>query len=444
VKKGSSGDTVKIMQQDLMKLGYSLPKYGADGKFGSETQTAVKSFQKNSGLSVDGICGPKTWAAILQKLSGKSDSDTTSSNGLKINASILRQNWNGDGKDSLLECGTFELDSVTADGPPSTVTLKATSLPYTSTIRQTKKTRAWEKYTLSGIAKEMAKKNGMGCLFSSSNDPSYSRVEQYLTSDIDFLSTLCHAAGISLKATNNQLVLFDQATYESKGATITIKKNGGSYLKWKLSTGSADTQYTSCRVSYTTANGSLIQGTAYVDDYDEDSDSNQQLEIKANCASIAEAKTLAAYYLRLHNKYERQASFTLPGNPTIVAGMTVNLSGWGMWDGKYIVSQAKHTVNNSGYRTDVTLRKVLVTDYRTGGTSATAPTTKTYKVGDVVQFKGGSHYVSSTASKATRTNLKAGPAKITIIASGAKHPYHLIHTDSSSMVYGWVDAGTFS
>lgn len=69
---------------------------------------------------------------------------------------------------------------------------------------------------------------------------------------------------------------------------------------------------------------------------------------------------------------------------------------------------------------------------------------KDYKVGDVVQFNGGYHYVSSTASNPTGSKCAAGPAKITLIAKGAKHPWHLIHTDSSTRVYGWVDDGTFS
>lgn len=69
---------------------------------------------------------------------------------------------------------------------------------------------------------------------------------------------------------------------------------------------------------------------------------------------------------------------------------------------------------------------------------------KDYKVGDVVQFNGGPHYVSSVASNPTGSPCAAGPAKITLIAKGAKHPWHLIHTDSSTRVYGWVDDGTFS
>lgn len=67
-----------------------------------------------------------------------------------------------------------------------------------------------------------------------------------------------------------------------------------------------------------------------------------------------------------------------------------------------------------------------------------------HKVGDIVQFNGGYHYVSSTAGGPTGSKCAAGKAKITLVAKGAKHPWHLIHQDSSSRVYGWVDDGAFS
>ena len=59
--------------------------------------------------------------------------------------------------------------------------------------------------------------------------------------------------------------------------------------------------------------------------------------------------------------------------------------------------------------------------------------------GDVVQFSGGPHYNSANA-KTGSGNPKAGPAKVTAIRKGAKHPYHIVHTDKQSSVYGWVDA----
>lgn len=59
--------------------------------------------------------------------------------------------------------------------------------------------------------------------------------------------------------------------------------------------------------------------------------------------------------------------------------------------------------------------------------------------GDEVQFAGGPHYASANATDSNGT-VKAGPAKVTAISKGSKHPYHVVHTNSASTVYGWVDA----
>ena len=60
LKKGSKGEEVRKLQQALLKRGYKLPKYGADGDYGNETVSAVKAFQRDWGLKVDGIAGPDT------------------------------------------------------------------------------------------------------------------------------------------------------------------------------------------------------------------------------------------------------------------------------------------------------------------------------------------------------------------------------------------------
>lgn len=53
--KGCTGADVKALQEALMALGYSLPKYGADGDFGKETLAAVKQFQSDHGLEETGV-----------------------------------------------------------------------------------------------------------------------------------------------------------------------------------------------------------------------------------------------------------------------------------------------------------------------------------------------------------------------------------------------------
>ena len=65
LKKGMEGADVKAMQELLLQLGYGLPKYGADGDFGSETEAAVLAFQKAEELEEDGKYGDKTHAALM-------------------------------------------------------------------------------------------------------------------------------------------------------------------------------------------------------------------------------------------------------------------------------------------------------------------------------------------------------------------------------------------
>lgn len=65
------------------------------------------------------------------------------------------------------------------------------------------------------------------------------------------------------------------------------------------------------------------------------------------------------------------------------------------------------------------------------------PTTETFNVGDIVNFKGGSVYTSSTAATASTTK-GASRCKVTAKVN-AKHPYHCISEDGKG-VYGWVDA----
>lgn len=65
LKKGMNGSDVKALQELLLQLGYELPKYGADGSFGSETLSALLEFQKDEGLEVDGKYGDLTHQALM-------------------------------------------------------------------------------------------------------------------------------------------------------------------------------------------------------------------------------------------------------------------------------------------------------------------------------------------------------------------------------------------
>ena len=84
IQLNSQGDRVSRLQQDLKQLGY----YYADitGNVGSKTETAIKAFQKDHGLTADGVAGAKTLAAIEDAIeaSGGSVASSSSASGLKL------------------------------------------------------------------------------------------------------------------------------------------------------------------------------------------------------------------------------------------------------------------------------------------------------------------------------------------------------------------------
>ena len=65
LSKGDTGDAVWVLQTLLQAHNISCGQYGADKDFGSDTELAVRQFQRKHGLQADGIVGPDTGAALL-------------------------------------------------------------------------------------------------------------------------------------------------------------------------------------------------------------------------------------------------------------------------------------------------------------------------------------------------------------------------------------------
>lgn len=101
LERGSTGSAVKEMQNKLISLGYSCGGYGADGDFGASTESAVRKFQSDMNLDVDGIAGKDTLNAIENAIkNGK----------VKITADVLNVRSGAGTKYSILT--TVKKDSV--------------------------------------------------------------------------------------------------------------------------------------------------------------------------------------------------------------------------------------------------------------------------------------------------------------------------------------------
>ena len=271
-----------------------------------------------------------------------------------------------DGKISQQKVGTFLLDSVKHKGPPAVTTIKCISLDYSGGIRTEKRDKAWENYTMSGIAREIAGKAGLELKYLSARDPTYDRKQQDQETDIAFLKRLCTDLALSLKITDKKLVIFDKKTYENKKVVKTIKFGDQSYIGWDLSTTTGEIAYDICTVKYTDPKtGKCIEGSYKSDKWQENEPKDKQearhqelVITNEKVKNKDEAVALAEKRLKMNNLFEKTAKFTIMGNPAMMAGLTVNLKKFGYWDGKYMTSQAKHSISRSGYTTQLNLRKI--------------------------------------------------------------------------------------
>lgn len=82
IRSGSKGSDVKTWQEYLKSQGYDVGSSGADGIFGNATLNATKQYQKDKGLSADGIVGNNTWASMN---TGNNTNSANASNTSTIN-----------------------------------------------------------------------------------------------------------------------------------------------------------------------------------------------------------------------------------------------------------------------------------------------------------------------------------------------------------------------
>lgn len=66
LRKGAKGAEVRTLQTLLKGFGYNLGSYGVDGDFGSATEAAVKEYQRDQHIVIDGIVGADTWYKLLK------------------------------------------------------------------------------------------------------------------------------------------------------------------------------------------------------------------------------------------------------------------------------------------------------------------------------------------------------------------------------------------
>ncbi|MDE6020798.1 MAG: hypothetical protein K2H01_07380, partial [Ruminococcus sp.] len=182
-------------------------------------------------------------------------------------------------------------------------------------------------------------------------------------------------------------------------------------------------------------NSALEQKIGIFQDIDKPDETLNEAQIKELCDSMLEEGSTP----------EKTLTIEAMGNPDVISGIGVFIIIPHLGLSKtFYVDEDTHTFKGNSHRMNLKLNHAGDISKDDSTSSGSGSESTDHQIGDIVQFNGGYHYVSSTASDPTGAPCKAGPAKLMLIAKGAKHPYSLIHTDNQSRVYGWVDEGTFS
>lgn len=272
---------------------------------------------------------------------------------LKI--SILTKNWfYQDELEKELKLGSFEIDEIEISSPPNEVKIKGISIPDNAKIKGEDKNRSWEKTKLSVIALDIANGADMELFYDTAENPTLDRVEQVEQSDLAFLMKICKDAGLALKISDNKIIIFDEEKYEQAEPVKDIEKGGAAYLKsYSLRSKTCDV-YAGCRVKYKNAkNKELIEFTHKIP-----GKSGKILQVNEEVANYSEAEKLAKKKLREKNKEEITVTMQIMGDFSLAAGLTINLKKFNVFDGKYIIDKATHSIGG-GYTTTLDLRRCL-------------------------------------------------------------------------------------
>ena len=318
------------------------------------------------------------------------------------------------------------------------------AIPANESFKVRERTKTWKNVTIKNIANEIAKRYGLSLSYSGPTI-TIASIEQSDKTDSAFLYDLCKKYGLSMKVFNNKIVIYDQTQQEKKAASATITRDSFIDDEWEY-TDSIEGTYTGARISYKSGEDNE-EISVYLGLKAENAAGSRVLNITEVADDYDAAYYMAAAQVNQSNEQATTISGKIWPNPKICAGICVTISGMGKANGKYFVDKSTVEVSDSRTTQSVELHKCQTRlTYTPKPKPKPQPAKKSYKVGDIVNFHGGTHYVSSWPG-ARGYSARAGKAKITLgpdcAGNGKAHPWHLIHTDSSSNVYGWVDEGTF-
>jgi hypothetical protein len=137
-KPYSYEEGVELIQTALQFLGFSLPEWGVDGKFGPETEKAVMDFQDKNSIEPTGVADQETIAKIIEKVDEENFEDEDMSKIQKSKSKSLIDDDNkiptniviGDSQAPYVANGSAQFDLISSQGSEDSLWLGGKTLSW--------------------------------------------------------------------------------------------------------------------------------------------------------------------------------------------------------------------------------------------------------------------------------------------------------------------------
>lgn len=254
---------------------------------------------------------------------------------------------------AMLSTGQMEVDEITIESPPLQVRIRALAAGITRQVR-TRLGKAYENMRLSQIVDAVAARMGGKRAGTIEPDPLLDRVTQYQEGDWAFIQRLLTEYGYTVKLTDNNktLAVARAKTLAEQEPVATLTPC--LVTAWRYRDKISDVPQRVELASHDPTTGEVYE--AQVKGADEHAKDVVRLHRRARSPEDAEAQ--AAGEAERHALDKTALSLTLPGNPAIVAGSIIEIEGFARLDGRYLVTEARHSISRAGYVLEIDTRRL--------------------------------------------------------------------------------------
>lgn len=257
--------------------------------------------------------------------------------------------------EGLLPCGNFQIDQLELSGPPDTFTVRCLAAFITPAMR-TLNSVGYEDQTLLGIARVIVQKYGLAVISAPDViDVSFGRVTQKQETDLTFLKRLAVEHGYDFTVRGSSLVFYARAALETIAPAQVVTRTDLESFEFRNRT---HTTYRAAQVAYQnpTSKSLIFQSAAAIAPIP----TGDVLKVASRCENGQQASLKAQAAIRAHNMFFTEASLIMPGSIAMASGSTIGLSGFGEFDGTYLILVARHRIDRAhGYTTGLEVSRVF-------------------------------------------------------------------------------------